>query len=144
MNQTADMNKAAVRRFVEEIKNQRKIDQMGDVFHADYQEHNLTVNSFGGGVTGYQKFLTHLFSAFPQDNVKIDLIVAEGDMVVYHGTETGTHSAEFLGIPATGRSATWTEIQFFRFQDGKVAEHWIDVDLFSWFQQLGVIPAMGG
>jgi hypothetical protein len=41
------------------------------------------------------------------------------------------------------RDGTWTEIQFFRFQDGKVAEHWVDVDLFSWFTQLGIIPKMG-
>ena len=61
----------------------------------------------------------------------IDEIVAEGDLVSYRVTETGTHKAEFLRIPATGRSATWTEIQFFRFRDGKVAEHWVDVDLFS-------------
>ena len=64
--------------------------------------------------------------------------------MAYRGTESGTHQAEFLGIPATGKSATWTEIQFFRLQDGKVVEHWVDVDLFSWFTQLGVIPPMGG
>jgi len=53
-------------------------------------------------------------------------------------------AAVFLRIPATGKSATWTEIQFFRFWDGKVAEHWVDVDLFSWLTQLGIIPPMGG
>jgi steroid delta-isomerase-like uncharacterized protein len=144
MDQKPEVNKALVRRFVEDVKNQRKYDQMGDIFRADYQEHNATVSSFGGGIEGYKKFLTHLFNAFPEDRVNIDQIVAEGSMVSYRGTESGTHKAEFLGIPATGKSATWTEIQFFRFQDGKVAEHWVDVDLFSWFQQLGVIPPMGG
>ncbi len=144
MDQRSDANKAMIRRFVEEVKNKRHLEQLGDIFRSDYQEHNATVSSFGPGVEGYQKFLTHLFTAFPEDNVTIGEIVAEGDMVAYRGTETGTHKAEFLGIPATGKSATWTEIQFFRFQEGKVAEHWVDVDLFSWFQQLGVIPAMGG
>jgi predicted SnoaL-like aldol condensation-catalyzing enzyme len=37
----------------------------------------------------------------------------------------------------------WLEIQFFRIADGKVVEHWVDVDVFGWFQQLGVIPPMG-
>ena len=99
--------------------------------------------SFGPGTEGYVKFLTHLFTAFPDDAVSIGEIVAEGDRVAYRGTESGTHKAEFLGIPATGKSATWTEIQFFRIQDGKVAEHWVDVDLFSWFTQLGVIRRGG-
>ena len=144
MNQQADSNKAMIRRFVEEVKNKRQLEQLGDIFHSDYQEHNATVASFGAGVQGYQNFLNHLFTAFPEDTVTIDEIVAEGDMVVYRGTETGTHKAEFLRIPATGKSATWTEIQFFKIKDGKVIEHWVDVDIFSWFQQLGVIPAMGG
>ena len=144
MDQNAEANKMMIRRFVEEVKNQRHLEQIGEIFTSDYQEHNSTVSSFGPGIEGYKRFLNHLFTAFPEDNVTIDEIVSEGDMVVYRGTETGTHKAEFLRIPATGKSATWTEIQFFRIKKGKVVEHWVDVDLFSWFQQLGVIPAMGG
>jgi steroid delta-isomerase-like uncharacterized protein len=144
MDQKSDANKAMVRQFVEEVKNKRHLERMGEFFHTDYKEHNATVSSFGPGIEGYKNFLGHLFTAFPEDTLTIDEILAEGDMVSYRGTETGTHKAEFLRIPATGKSATWTEIQFFRFKDGKVAEHWVDVDLFSWFTQLGVIPPMGG
>jgi steroid delta-isomerase-like uncharacterized protein len=139
----SDTHKALIRKFVLEVKNQRRLELIGEIFHSDYQEHNATVSRFGAGIDGYSRFLTHLFSAFPEDTVTIDEIVAEGDLVSYRGTETGTHRAEFLGIPATGKSATWTEIQFFRFQNGKVVEHWVDVDLFSWFTQLGIIPPMG-
>jgi steroid delta-isomerase-like uncharacterized protein len=144
MDQQSDTNKALVRHFVEEVKNKRHLEQLGDMFRADYREHNGTVASFGPGTEGYSNFLRHLFNAFPEDQVTIEEIVAEGDRVAYRGTESGTHKAEFLGIPATGKSASWTEIQFFRFQDGKVVEHWVDVDLFAWFTQLGVIPPMGG
>ncbi len=144
MVQSSDANKALIIQFVEVVKNRRQLEQMGNIFKSDYHEHNAVVSSFGPGIVGYKNFLNHLFTAFPEDTVTIDEIVAEGDMVVYRGTETGTHKAEFLRIPTTGKSATWTEIQFFRFQDGKVVEHWVDVDLFSWFQQLGIIPPMGG
>ncbi len=73
----------------------------------------------------------------------LELITAEGDLVSYRGTESGTHRGEFLKIrPPPQR--TWTEIQFFRIAKGKVVEHWVDVDVFGWFQQLGVIPALGG
>lgn len=136
-------NKDLVRRFVETVKNARKLDQLGEFFAGDYREHNETVASFGPGVVGYQRFLGHLFEAFPDDRLTIELITAEGDLVSYRATESGTHRGEFLKIPATGRQATWTEIQFFRISGGKVVEHWVDVDIFSWFQQLGVIPAMG-
>jgi steroid delta-isomerase-like uncharacterized protein len=144
MDQTTEIHKAMIRQFVEVVKNKRHLEELEDIFQPNYQEHNPTVSSFGPGVVGYKNFLNHLFTAFPEDSVTIDEIVAEGDMVVYRGTESGTHKAEFLGIPPTGKNATWTEIQFFRFRDGKVTEHWVDVDLFSWFTQLGVIPPMGG
>lgn len=137
-----DGSKKLVRDFVEVVKNGRKLDRLGEFFKADYVEHNQTVASFGKGVAGYKAFLGHLFTAFPDDKVQIDQIVGDGEWVAYRATESGTHKAAFLKIPATQKHATWTEIQFFRIKDGKIVEHWVDVDLFSWFQQLGVIPPM--
>ena len=136
-------NKTLVREFVETVKNGRKLDKLGDYFAADYKEHNETVASFGPGIVGYQNFLGHLFAAFPDDRVEIELITADGDLVSYRAREAGTHKGEFLKIPPTQKRATWTEIQFFRIKNGKVVEHWVDVDIFDWFTQLGVIPPMG-
>jgi predicted ester cyclase len=144
MDAKLEANKALVRKFVDEVKNERKLDALGAYFAPDYVEHNPTVASFGGGVAGYQRFLGHLFSGFPDDKVRIELLTAEGDLVSYRATESGTHKGEFLKIPPTGKGATWTEIQFFRIANGLVVEHWVDVDIFGWFQQLGIIPAMGG
>ena len=47
-------------------------------------------------------------------------------------------------MPPTGKKAVWTELQFLRIANGKVVEHWVDVDIFGWFTQLGIIPPMGG
>lgn len=140
MDNTQESNKNLVRRFVEVVKNQRQFDKMGEFFASDYVEHNPVVASFGKSIEGYQKFLGHLFTAYPDDVLNIDLILADGDLVSYHGTETGTNKGEFLGIPATNKTATWTEIQFFRIKDGKIVEHWILPDVYTWFQQIGVIP----
>ena len=68
MDQKSDANKAMVRRFVEDVKNKRHLEQMGEIFHADYHEHNTTVSSFGQGIEGYKNFLGHLFTAFPEDD----------------------------------------------------------------------------
>lgn len=138
-SRTLDDNKTLVRRFVQEVKNERRLDRLGAYFADDYLEHNTTVASFGPGVTGYRNFLGHLFEAFPDDKVEIELITADGDLVSYRATESGTHRATFLDVPATGRHASWAELQFFRIADGKVVEHWVDVDLFAWFMQLGVL-----
>jgi predicted ester cyclase len=134
-----EANKTLVRSFVSEVKNGRKLDKLGEYFATDYKEHNATVASFGGGVAGYQRFLGHLFSGFPDDVVEIELMVAEGDVVAYRARESGTHKGEFLKVPATGKKATWSELQFLRIANGKVVEHWVDVDVYGWFKQLGVI-----
>ncbi|MEI6843005.1 MAG: ester cyclase [bacterium] len=138
---TQEENKNLVKRFVEEVKNQRKLDRMENYFATDYVEHNQTVASFGPSIEGYQKFLGHLFTAFPDDVLKLEMILADGDMVSYRATESGSHQDTFLGIPATKKSAVWTEIQFFKIKNGKIVEHWVDVDIYSWFMQLGVIPS---
>jgi len=104
-----DTSKQLVRDFVETVKNKRKLDKLGDYFAADYKENNETVASFGPGLAGYKNFLGHLFEAFPDDQVSIELLTADGDVVSYRATENGTHKAEFLKIPATGKHATWTE-----------------------------------
>ena len=136
-------NEQLVRTFVNVVKNERKLERLGEFFEADYLEHNEPVASFGKGIAGYQAFLGHLFTGFPDDRLTIEMVVANGDMVAYRASETGTHKGTFLNIPPTEKKATWTEIQFFRIANGKVVEHWVDVDIFSWFTQLGIIPPMG-
>jgi len=56
----------------------------------------------------------------------------------------GTHSGELFGIPATNREIRWTEIHIGRYADGKLVEHWGNVDVLGIFQQMGVIPAPPG
>jgi steroid delta-isomerase-like uncharacterized protein len=141
MDAKTKQNEQLVRDFVTIVKNERRLDRLGDFFAADYVEHNQTVASFGKGVAGYQAFLGHLFAGYPDDKVTIDQLVASPDWVSYRATETGTNKGTFLNIPATGKQATWTEIQFFRIANGKIVEHWVDVDIYTWFQQLGIIPS---
>jgi predicted ester cyclase len=65
-----------------------------------------------------------LLTAFPDLEVTPDFIVAEGDMVMALATFTGTHQAEFLGVPATGKQISWSHVDINRIQDGKVVEAW--------------------
>jgi steroid delta-isomerase-like uncharacterized protein len=100
-------------------------------------ESNKTVASF--------KAFTQAFrAAFPDLHYTIDDMLAEGDKVVVHATVSGTHQGAFMGMPATGKSATWSEIHIARMNDGKVVEHWVNQDRMGMLQQLGLIPAPKG
>jgi predicted ester cyclase len=44
-----------------------------------------------------------------------------------------------MGMPATGKKFTYDEIVIVRFENGKIVEHWAEMDSLGMMQQLGVI-----
>jgi steroid delta-isomerase-like uncharacterized protein len=80
-----------------------------------------------------------LLRAFPDLHVAVEDVIAEGDKVVCRDTVTGTHQGEYRGLPPTGKSVTYNEIFIFRFVNGRIAETWGVVDVFSQMRQLGAI-----
>lgn len=89
------------------------------------------------------QFISMLRAAFPDLHYTLEDVIAEGDLVVQRATASGTMKGEFLGMPATGKSATWTEIHIVRVKDGKIVEHWANSDQVGMMQQLGLMPAPG-
>jgi hypothetical protein len=81
-----------------------------------------------------------LFRVYPDIQLTVEDVIAEGDKVVARNTVTGTHQGEFMGVGPTGKSVTYNEIFIFRFANGRVVETWGVVDVLSQMKQLGVIP----
>jgi predicted ester cyclase len=82
-----------------------------------------------------------LLRGLPDLHVAVEDVIAEGDKVVSRNTVTGTHQGEYMGLPPTGKSVTYNEIFIGRLANGRIAEIWGVVDVFSQMKQLGVIPA---
>ena len=80
-----------------------------------------------------------LLRVYPDIHLTVDDLIAEGDKVVGRTTVTGTHCGEFMGLPPTGKSVTYNEIFIFRFANGRVAETWGVVDIYSQMKQLGLV-----
>ena len=87
-----------------------------------------------------KEMMSMFFAAFPDLRSTIDLLVAEGDVVTGHMTTEGTHNGDFMGIPATGKKVSFSEVHTVRIANGKAAEHWGIADAMTMMQQLGVIP----
>ena len=88
------------------------------------------------------QYFQMLLGAFPDFQMEVEDVIASGDKAVARVQVTGTHQGEFMGIPATGKSATVKLIDITRFgDDGLAREHWGVVDQLALMQQLGVIPA---
>ena len=93
------------------------------------------------GAQALKQVWAMLLRGLPDLHVAVEDVIAEGDKVVSRNTVTGTHQGEYRGLPPTGKSITYDEIFIFRFANGRIAEIWGVVDLFSQMKQLGVIPA---
>jgi steroid delta-isomerase-like uncharacterized protein len=82
-------------------------------------------------------------SAFPDLFFGIEEQIAEGDKVLTRFEWTGTHRSEFLGVPATGKPVKVWGMVIDGFQDGRIKETRIIMDIFGLMMQLGAIGPKG-
>jgi predicted ester cyclase len=64
-------------------------------------------------------------------------MIAEGDKVVTRATMSGTNVGEFMGMPASNKKIEVPIADYFRLENGKVAEHWGITDTGIMKEQLG-------
>lgn len=74
--------------------------------------------------------------AFPDLNAEIEDIFGSGDRVAVRVRMRGTHAGEYLGIPATGRQVSYVSHEFYRIENGLIAEEWICSDTAGLFRQI--------
>ena len=119
---SADDNKAAYRRFVDEI-NKGNIEGLDEFFSPDYVEHSAPPGA-PPGIEAIKGVFTMFRTAFPDVRFTIEDLVAEGDRVSTYVTGHGTHEGTFMGLPGSGVTATWSAFGVNRYENGKIAEHW--------------------
>jgi steroid delta-isomerase-like uncharacterized protein len=136
-------NRATMRRF-QDAANTHDAELISKTIDEVVEPHVLLRTPLPIQATGAEllkEVFARLHRAFPDLHVTIEDLIAEGDKVVSRNTVTGTHEAEYMGIPSTGKSVAYDEIFIVRFVNGRFAETWGVADVFSQMKQLGVIPA---
>ena len=89
----------------------------------------------------FDLFETMIRSAFSQIRHPIEDIVGEGDGVAVRLRLEGTHTGEFMGVPASGKHCSVEGTAFLRISGGKVAQLWGFLDQLGLMQQIGGLPA---
>ena len=131
---SVEENKTDTRRAIEEFWNQGKIELLDEFWAPNYINHDPT-NPEVRDLEGFKQWVIAARAAFPDLNVTIDDLIAEGDKVVTRWTVRGTQKGEFGKIPATGKQVTFTGITISRFADGKTVESWWSDDDLGLVQQ---------
>ena len=128
-------NTAVARAWHEDVINRRNPDALKQilapavVLHAAGYPKTLDA-------AGIASMMGEFLSAFPDLVYTFDQFIAADDFVVERYTATGTQQGQLGDIPASGRVATWTGINIFRIECGRIAEVWAQVDAVSRTRQL--------
>ena len=76
--------------------------------------------------------------------INLDDIFAEGEMVAFRWSVSGTHLGDWLGVPPTGNHVMATGITIFRIVGGRVVESWTSIDLSPAEEELQWLTEGGG
>jgi steroid delta-isomerase-like uncharacterized protein len=136
---SVEQNKKTARRFYEEVLNKGDIDALDEIAVTGYETHDPLPGQ-RTGLVGLKDRVNMLREGLaPQ--FAIQDVIAEGDKVVVRWINSGSMVAEFLGLPANGKSFSIPGIDIYRLEGGKLAEHWHVIDLLGQLQQIGLFPA---
>jgi len=123
-----ETNKRLVRRLVEEVLNDRRLDVIDELYHP----------RLAGAA---RRWIEPFLASFSDVHMRIDNLIAEDDTVVGHFSCSGTHSGDWLGHPPTGRRFTdIAEVYIFRIADDRIIRAWGLEDTLSRLCQLGLEP----
>jgi steroid delta-isomerase-like uncharacterized protein len=124
---STETNKAVVRRYLEQFVSAGDTSIAAELFAPNYINHTA-----GSGITsgreGMTRSIAAVKTAFPDWQVTIESMVAEGDQVVDRFHISATHTGSVNGIPASGRRIEALGIHMWRLADGKLAEGWYLTD----------------
>lgn len=140
---SVERNKAVSRRWIE-VFNDRDDAAEADVRAQDYVAYApVSLEPAPLDSEAWTRFLAGFVEAFPDLQLRVEDAVAEGDLVAQRIHFEGTHTGEFQGLPPTHRKVTFSGLELNRFVDGRVAEHWFQMDSLTLLQQLGLVVVPG-
>jgi predicted ester cyclase len=138
-----ELNKKLYLRLAKEVLTDKNLAVSDELIARDFVEH-VGGHAKRVGIEGFKEARIRRNTAFPDWQVVVEDIIAEGDKVVARAIGQGTQQGEYMGIPPTGKHVKVSWIAIYRVVDNKLAEHWQNIDELGLRQQLGanlVLPA---
>jgi predicted ester cyclase len=80
-------------------------------------------------------------TAFPEYEVYIDEMIAEGNRVILQARAKGKHLGNLGDIPPTFKNVDFPFVVRYEIEDDKIVSHWMLADQMALMQQLGVVPS---
>jgi steroid delta-isomerase-like uncharacterized protein len=116
-------NKTTVRRFYDEALNGGRLELIDELCSPDFIDHT-PARGQSAGVSDLKQQIAAWRRAFPDLQVTIDEIIAEGGSIAVRITWQGTHEGEFMGIPPTGSRVVVSGVDVLHVRHDMVTEAW--------------------
>jgi steroid delta-isomerase-like uncharacterized protein len=125
-------NSALLDRYVAAI-NAHDTTSFSDIFTETYlQRSGRSPAGLAAQIDNARRF----FNALPDLHLVVEDRIFSADKVVARCIYTGTHRGTFVGVEPTGKQIKFGTIDIWRIEDGKLAEHWDQVDFAGILKQL--------
>ena len=133
-------NKALLRRWFEEVWNKGRSDAIDEMLATDGVVHGRSDDAQSPlkGPSGFKPIHEKFRGAFPDINVDVEDVIAEGDKVAVRCSVKGKHTGDHLGIAASNAPVEFGGIAIVRIKDGKIVEAWNHFDFMTMNRQIGL------
>ena len=137
----SEENKQLVRRWFDEVWNNGRADAIEEMFDENGIAHGLGDDPSNPirGPRDFQPFHTIFREAFPNMNIVIEDMIAEGDKVAARCSVRAKHEGEFLGRAATQSPVDFSGMTIVRIAGGKIVEAWNNFDFMVLHKQVGLL-----
>lgn len=133
------MDHAATLRQMYDLITAHDIDGFCALLADDFVEHEVLPGD-GSDAEKVRRFFLEQIAAFPDMAMTVLDVIDGGEKIAARVRLTGTQTAGFMGIPATGKAIDVDVMDVMRFgDDGLVHEHWGVADQMTMMRQLGVV-----
>ena len=132
---TPETNKAFIKQFMERAFNEGDLTVVDAALTQDGIDHQEALGT--NFATHLKAVITMLRTAFPDLHFEIHDMLAEGDLVAFRSTMTGTHRGPFQGLPPTDTPISVAHMHFVRLVNGKTSNLWHVWDVAGLMRQLG-------
>jgi steroid delta-isomerase-like uncharacterized protein len=134
---------ATARRFIEEILGTGDWSTADEVLDPGVVMYHPGAPEPVRGLEAVKGFLGVFRAGMPDLTLGVDGDTGDGELVAARWHARGTHTEEMFGVPPTNKQLEIHGISFFRFENGRIAEDWVEENTLSVLQQLGVVPQLG-
>lgn len=130
-----ESNTQTALRFLELVCNADSGPAVEDVVHPDYVNHHMRLR----GHDGFRELVRKVNTTFADVKQEPLDVIAEEDRVVARTRMTALHVGDYQGIAPTNRTIEMSQVHIWRIEDGRVIEHWPQLDEAAAMRQMGAL-----